>query len=149
MSESIDLDDGYEPDDYDDRADEQPEPEPARRKQPKGRRPKRDDSRIPARAPRPQDHRPASTPVIRGEAEGIETVTVEFDGESYTIPADPADWPINATEAFENGRAVTAIRMLLAPDEWIKVQRKQYRNRQFRELFDALARAGGFRNSGN
>ena len=76
-------------------------------------------------------------------------VEVEFDGEVYEIPADPIDWEVSTTEAFEQGKVVTAIRQLLGPEQWKAVSAKRYRNRQFRELFDLLAEAGGFDNSGN
>ena len=86
---------------------------------------------------------------MQREAEGIDTVTVEFDGEEYTIPADPLDWDLTVTEAFELGRAITAVRGLLGPEQFATVTRKRYTNRKFGELFDLLAKAGGFDDSGN
>ncbi|MGN2634627.1 hypothetical protein ACTD5D_39765 [Nocardia takedensis] len=117
-------------------------------------------SRIPANAPRPRDHQPkrekrdkpakrAARAALEREAEGIETVVVAFDGEEYEIPADPLDWDLAVTEAFELGRVITAVRGLLGPRQFAKVSRKRYTNRQFSELFDLLAQAGGFDDAGN
>ncbi|MGW5920838.1 hypothetical protein ACWFPY_17785 [Nocardia fluminea] len=115
--------------------------------------------RIPSNAPRPQDHlkarkgkktkrdRPRSA--VEREARGIETVAVPYDGEEYVIPAEVLDWSLDATIAFEEGRAVTAMRILMTPKQFRTLMSKGYTNRQFAELFDLLAKAGGFENSGN
>lgn len=115
--------------------------------------------RIPANAPRPQDHlktRKTKKPkpkrarsAVEREARGIETVDVDYDGETYVIPAEVLDWSLDATVAFEEGRAVTAMRILLAPKQFRTLMSKGYTNRQFAELFDLLAKAGGFETSGN
>lgn len=155
-NETISLDAEYDPDDYD-RAQREaeaehdyPEPAPARRgkaKQPAKRPAKR--TTIPANAPKPQDRKPPKKTAAQREAEGIETVEVEYDGEFYEIPADPIDWKVSTTEAFEQGKIVTAIRGLVGREQWAILAGKGYRNRQFRELFDLLAEAGGFEQSGN
>lgn len=89
-----------------------------------------------------------TTPVMN-EALGIMVVPVFHDGMRLEIPADPEDWPITATRAFENNRIVTAIEGLLSPEDFQKVMKKKYRNKDFGKLYDALAKAGGFSNSGN
>lgn len=106
-------------------------------------------SRIPAHAPRPQDHKPPQKTAAQREAEGIETVDVEFDDVVYTIVADPVDWTLDVTEAFEQGKAITAIRGLLGNAQWRVVRSKGYRNKDFNELFNLLAKAGGFGPAGN
>lgn len=110
---------------------------------------------IGATRPRPQDHlRPAAeeaadyTPVYN-EALGILVVPVHFDGMALEVPADPEDWPVKATLAFEDGKVVNACRHLLSAEDFDKVMAKNYRNKKFGELFNALAKAGGFANSGN
>lgn len=146
-NETISLETDYNPDDYDVAPD--PEPEPAPRRSPSGKRPaKRSAGTIPANAPEPQDHKPKKSPPQR-EAEGITTIEIQFDGEDYEIPADPADWPVDASEAMEHNHVITAVRIMLGPKQWQKVARKKYRNRQFRELFDLIATESGFGTSGN
>jgi len=105
------------------------------------------------RAPRPRDREPAArradaTPVM-DEAQGILVIRVEHDGMDLTIPADPEDWPIQATLAFEQGKVITAIRGILSAEDFAKIIEKKYRNKDFGKLYEALARAGGFETAGN
>ncbi|WP_328660362.1 hypothetical protein [Nocardia salmonicida] len=172
-NDAISLDDGYQPSDYDppsddvateyvdavDAVDDRGHFDDDRGK-PRVSRPKplAPRSTVPPHAPRPQDHlkprkakkrkRRASDPAQR-EAAGIETETVEFDGESYTIAADPLDWSLPVTQAFEEGKVLTAIRGLLGPAQYRALLAKDYTNRQFSELFGLLAEAGGFETAGN
>lgn len=112
---------------------------------------------IPANAPRPQDHKPKASEepeddypaAVVDEATGILTVTIHHDGMELTIPADPEDWPIQATLAFEDGKILNAIRALLSPREFNKVLAKNYRNKDFGRLYERLAKAGGFDSAGN
>lgn len=167
--DSINLDDGYDPADYDREPDEPrsvaeyiaadngryesvrvDEPDGRPEDRPRGRIMNRPTgSRIPSHAPKPQDHKPPQKTAAQREAEGIETVEVEFDDVVYSIMADPVDWPLDATEAFEQGKALTAIRGLLGEKQWRVVRSKNYRNKDFNELFHLLARAGGFGPAGN
>lgn len=155
-NETISLDDRYDADDYDRlqrdaeaEHDYPDEPSPAPRRKPKAAKRPAKRTTIPANAPKPQDHKAPKKTAAQREAEGIDEVEVEFDGEIYEIAADPIDWKVSTTEAFEQGKVVTAIRQLLGPEQWKTLSAKRYRNRQFRELFDLLAEAGGFDNSGN
>lgn len=112
---------------------------------------------IPANAPRPQDRKAKASDepeeeypnAVMDEATGILTVTIHHDGMELTIPADPEDWPIQATLAFEDGKILNAIRALLSPREFNKVLAKNYRNKDFGKLYERLAKAGGFDTAGN
>ena len=112
---------------------------------------------IPANAPRPQDHKPKASEepeddypaAVVDEATGILMVTIHHDGLDLSIPADPEDWPIMATRAFEQGKIITAIENLLSTREFAKLAAKNYRNKEFGKLYERLAKAGGFDNSGN
>ncbi|PPJ31912.1 hypothetical protein C5E45_33005 [Nocardia nova] len=151
--DSIDLDRDYDPADYEREPDEIEAPEvdePEVERRPRGRIVNRTNgSRIPAHAPKPQDRKPPKKTAAQREAEGIETAEVEFDDVIYSIPVDPVDWPLDATEAFEQGKAITAIRGLLGEKQWRVVRSKGYRNKDFNELFNLLAKAGGFSSAGN
>lgn len=103
--------------------------------------------------PAPQDHRRSTgqelpLPVM-DEATGVLMVTIEHDGLELSIPADPEDWPIDATLAFEDGKVLSAIRGLLSTKEFNKILGKKYRNKDFGKLYEKLAKAGGFDTSGN
>ena len=114
-------------------------------------------SATPEHAPRPQDHKPKASEepeddypaAVVDEATGILMVTIHHDGLDLSIPADPEDWPIMATRAFEQGKIITAIENLLSTREFAKLAAKNYRNKEFGKLYERLAKAGGFDNSGN
>lgn len=42
-----------------------------------------------------------------------ETTTIEHNGTNYTVPASPDDWPFEAVEAMEQGKALTFVRLML------------------------------------
>ena len=50
------------------------------------------------------------------EAEGDETVTVDWDGVPVTVPASAEDLDLDAIEAFETGKAVTEVVHECCPD---------------------------------
>ncbi|AWY06516.1 tail assembly chaperone [Gordonia phage Trine] len=112
---------------------------------------------IPEGARRPQDRQRKEDPVeefnesqpVYDEATGVEMVTVRHDGLELLIPADPVDWPIKATMAFEEGKVISAVRALLTPAEFQKILGKNYRNKDFGKLYEKLAKAGGFDSAGN
>ncbi|QLF83993.1 tail assembly chaperone [Gordonia phage Upyo] len=109
----------------------------------------------PRRRPEPQDHKVKADvfdddPVpVWNEAVGIMEIKVRHNGLELTIPADPEDWPIMATRAFETGRIVTAIENLLSAKDFQKLVSKNYRNKEFGVLYEKLAKAGGFESPGN
>ena len=105
-NETISLDDRYDADDYDVAQNEAEfaDPEPAPRRKPKAAKRPAKRTTIPANAPKPQDHKAPKKTAAQREAEGIDEVEVEFDGEVYEIPADPIDWEVSTTEAFEQGK---------------------------------------------
>lgn len=59
---------------------------------------------------KPQDH---LKPAAQREAEGEETVTIEWHGMSVEVPATIEGWDPDAAEAFETGRAITGLRLLV------------------------------------
>lgn len=116
-------------------------------------RPAPERQELGAARPVPRDHMAAADPdagrPVYNEALGILVVPVEFDGMKLEVPADPEDWPVKATLAFEDGKVVNACKHLLSSEDFDKVMAKNYRNKKFGDLFNALAEAGGFANSGN
>ena len=88
------------------------------------------------------------------EANGITVVAVDYDGERYWVPSDPTEWDVNATRAFEDGKAITALEYILEPDEddrsgYDLLMSKRYRMKQINELFQKIAEVGGFETAGN
>ena len=123
-----------------------PEPaRPARRGPDKTNAPRPRDRQAPAAAPEPEDYPEA----VMDEATGVYVVSLQHDGMTFTIPADPADWPIKATRAFEQGKIITAVEELLPAREFNALLSANYRNNDFGKLYERLAKAGGFDTSGN
>ncbi len=101
-----------------------------------------------------REHEPSDDFPLEREANGITVVAVPYDGETYWVPSDPAEWDARATRAFEDGKALTALEYILEPDEDGKsgyqlLTGKRYRMRQINELFEKIAKAGGFDSAGN
>lgn len=96
-----------------------------------------------------------STPAQR-EAEGTETVTVDWDGVPVTVPGSVENLDLDALDAFESGKAVAAIKAMVGPKAYDKL-RADYQKANGRKpvvgdlgrLMDAVAAAYGFDNSGN
>lgn len=112
-----------------------------------------------------REHEPSDDFPIEREANGIVVVAVPYDGETYWVPTDPAEWDARATRAFEDGKAITALEYILEPGEptgvpgergykpgkpgYELLMSKNYRMRQINELFELIAKAGGFDSAGN
>lgn len=139
--------DNYEADDFDDEGYEEPVtviPDPG---------PKRAGNRAQRRAAA-RNHEPDEEFPVEREANGITVVAVNYDDATYWVPSDPSEWDGRATRAFEDGKALTALEYLLEPDENGKsgydlLTSKRYRMKQINELFERIAKAGGFDSAGN
>lgn len=94
----------------------------------------------------PQDHRKSAAQI---EAEGDPTTTVAWRDFEFTLPAELEDWPIDVTLAFENGKAVTGVRLLLGPEQWGRLAATKPRNRDINDLFQVIAERLGLVTAGN
>ncbi|QDQ97983.1 hypothetical protein [Tomitella fengzijianii] len=128
-------------DDLDDYADDEPAARPAPRPQ-RRRGPNMD------RAPRPADRR-RPRPQVRREAEGDDTVQIDYRGHTYTVPADQDDWSIDALEAFERNHVVAGVRELLGPEQWARFKARHNNRRAFRGFLDEVSDVFGFGDAGN
>lgn len=84
----------------------------------------------------------------KAEAKGDSTATVEFRGEKFTLSRDYDDWPIEFTEALEDGKAVGIVRGALGPKQWRRVKAMGLRNRDLADLSELIAQALGFGSAG-
>ncbi|WP_378735407.1 hypothetical protein [Nocardia brasiliensis] len=100
----------------------------------------------PAGVREPQDH---LKPAAQREAEGDETITVEFRGLEFTVPADPDDWPIRVHQALGRNMHIDAIELLLGPVQWTKLTAKYPKKRDFVEFAEILGEVLGFGSAGN
>ena len=56
-----------------------------------------------------------SNDIRTSEARGETTATVEFRGETFTIPTEPDDMSIDFVESLEEGKSVGIVRGALGP----------------------------------
>jgi hypothetical protein len=96
-----------------------------------------------------------TTPAQR-EAEGVDTIDVDWDGITITFPASPEDADMDAVEAFENGKAITFARHLLGTErydevraEWRKANGRKPTPNDMAPVMEAVAKAWGFETQGN
>lgn len=94
---------------------------------------------IPEGAKTPQDRKPAA----QAEAEGDGTLTVEWEGHEFTIPASADDWSARTTLAFEEGKAVSGVRGILGTKQFASLMEGDPNNRQIGELYDLIAEVMG------
>lgn len=52
-----------------------------------------------------------------------QTVTLEFRGESFTVPKRRGRWPIEAILQFGRGQGLQAIRALLSDNDWDRLKK--------------------------
>ncbi|WP_423487991.1 hypothetical protein [Mycobacteroides sp. PCS013] len=79
----------------------------------------------------------------RNEAEGVETIVVEYGGQSYTVPASNDDFPMLFTEAILRGNPIDALRVLLGGEQWVRYLGTEPTNKQFEEFSNVIAKATG------
>lgn len=102
-------------------------------------------AKVPAKARKPQDRKPKA---IEAEAVGVEHLTIDFEGKLYSFPADPLDWPTRAVQAFEEGKAVTAIKALIGEKRCNQVGIDDWPLRKTTALFDLFAQESGLGDAG-
>ncbi len=103
----------------------------------------------PAAAPEPQDYQPPAD-TLEAEASGVETMDVEFRGETFQVPLDVLDWHRLAKKAFREGQPDEAVPYLLAPVQYAKfVARFGETVRPAAEFGVEVTKALGFGASGN
>lgn len=84
-----------------------------------------------------------------------EAITVDWEGLRLELPPTPDDWDPDTLEAFEGGKAMTAIRSLLGSKEydkarkdWAQANGSKMTVGDMGRLFEAIAEAYGFDTAG-
>ena len=67
------------------------------------------------------------------------TIQVEYGGVSYTFPASIEDADGDVLDALEEGKASTALRALLSPEDWDRFKSTRPKVRDYGQLWDAYA----------
>lgn len=103
---------------------------------------------IPDTAPVPQDRK---SPAQR-EAENVRTVTVQWEGLTFVIPADPDSWDFwTVLEPLSANNIPQGLLGLLGPEQSMRLRaaRPKLTGPEARSLFDEINRVLGTGNSGN
>lgn len=79
----------------------------------------------------------------KAEANG-QQATLEFRGETFSVPTEYDDLSVDFLEALEDGKSVGIIRGALGPEQWQVVKAMQLKARDLAELGDRIAAAMGF-----
>lgn len=80
---------------------------------------------------------------VQAEAEDIETVDIEYAGNTYTFPVDIADVDGDVAEALESNRLTIGLKGLMTPDDWKRFKATKPKVRDYGALIDLWAKAAG------
>ena len=87
------------------------------------------------------------TPHPQSRADQDKPKFVHHQGERYRLPANPQDWDVDALEAFETGKVVSAIKGILGAKAWQRIRAShqgRLKVRDLEPLMDQIAKAYGF-----
>lgn len=77
------------------------------------------------------------------------TATFEWNDQTWTVPSDADEWPFDATEALEQGKALTFVRLVLGSAQMRQFARGgRTKTRDGAELMDLIVKAVGGKNPG-
>jgi hypothetical protein len=102
-------------------------------------------SNVPAGAKTPQDHKPPA----QREADGDETVSVDYAGQSYVMPASLDDADGDVLDAIDDQHISYALRALLGDKQWDRFKANKPKVRDYNGLFESYAKATGLDSAGN
>jgi len=100
---------------------------------------------IPKGATVPTDH---NKPSAYTEMELVD-IGVTWRGHLFVIAADPDNWSVETTLAFEEGKAATGVRSILGPKQWAEFMKSKPVNRDMGDLFNEIAKALGLGTAGD
>ena len=101
---------------------------------------------IPKGAKVPTDHK---KPAAQIEAEGVETVQVEYKGATYTFPAGLEDADGDVLDAIDDQKLSHALHGLLEGGEWARFKATKPRVRDYTDMFGAYAKVIGLESLGD
>lgn len=76
------------------------------------------------------------------------TIDVEWNGETFTVPANPDQWPYKAVGALEEGKGVAFLRYVLAPAQMRLFDRHDPTAKDASDLMGAILDAAGAKSAG-
>jgi hypothetical protein len=102
------------------------------------------------RKPRPAAVPPPAIEAVKAEATGDPVTAVTWRDQQFYVAATADDWPVDVLEAFESGKAATALAGVLGPAQWerFKTASPQPKVRDLTALMDSIASKLGFSRAG-
>lgn len=82
-------------------------------------------------------------PPVVAEATGIETVDIEHDGETYTLPIDIEELDGDIAEALEGNKLTIGLRLLMGPEQWKRFKATKPKVRAYAAIIDKWGEATG------
>lgn len=82
------------------------------------------------------------------EADGDETVTVEYQDQTYTFPASLEDADGDVIDAVDDQKLSHALKGLMSAEDWKRYKATKPKVRDYAGLFDAYAKAIGLASTG-
>ena len=82
------------------------------------------------------------------EAKDATTATVEFRGDTFTVPRSYDDWTVDFLESIEEGKVIGIVRGALGPAQWRRVKGMNLTMKQLQPFADDIAAAMGFGSPG-
>ncbi|AXH50478.1 tail assembly chaperone [Gordonia phage Ruthy] len=90
----------------------------------------------------------SASSAVEAEAIGADTITVEYEGHRYTVPASVEDWSIDTLEAAENGAPTGVLRGVLGDDQYAVFKTRHPKVRNLKEMSQKVANVSGFNETG-
>ncbi|AWN05299.1 tail assembly chaperone [Streptomyces phage Ibantik] len=76
----------------------------------------------------------------KAEDEAPKTASFEFNGVTYTVPADPLDIPMEIAYAETEYEIIAEI---VGPDQWLEFRKSRPTIRQYNQFADLVMKASG------
>lgn len=107
------------------------------------------DERFDAEIDEPDDE--PQRPARRGRSDQDKPKFVHHNGQRYRLPDSADDWDVDALEAFETGKVVSAVKGVLGEAAWRQIRAShdgKLRVKDLEPLANQIAKAYGFDTSG-
>lgn len=75
--------------------------------------------------------------------------SIDFRGVRFTFPANRADWPTRAMQAFQKRQNADGVELLFGPAQWLVFNEMFPKLADFWEFFPQFAAAAGFMSAGD
>lgn len=89
-----------------------------------------------------------SEDAIKAEANGDETVVIEWRDLKFDLPLDRSEWSFEAGLALEDGKYLTAIRELLQPEQFEAFLATKPKAKDAGEIIERIVSALGAKSAG-